>query len=316
MGLRDGFERVLREYLVANQDDFTRHALANFIRGDLRDAVALTTDANERLLFKGSAGQGNWARGPWIGIFDKLVTSSAQSGYYPVYLFREDMTGLYLSLNQGMTEAKKLYKSDAKTAMKSRAANFRAMLGKESADYSELSIDLRPSSPANDTAFYEAGNICAKFYPAGNLPNEAHLVRDLANMLQLYEALIQAETSSEVSNTTVEGDEPPEMAYEDATRFRMHKRIERNASLAKAVKKHHGYTCQVCDTNFAERYGEIGKDYIEAHHLKPLASLKGTKVAMNPAKDFAVLCANCHRMIHRSGCVDDIVKFKKNNYRG
>lgn len=316
VGLREGFERVLGEYLVTRQEVFTRHPLANFIRGGLRDAVALTAGKNERLLFKGSAGQGNWARGPWVGIFDKLVTSGAQSGYYPVYLFREDMTGLYLSLNQGMTEAKRLYKSDAKTALKSRAANFRAMLGKEIAEFPELSIDLRPSDQNNDTAFYEAGNICAKFYPLGSLPSEEQLRWDLTNMVELYEALVQGETNSEVSNTTVEGDEPPKMAYEDATRFRMHKRIERNASLAKAVKKHHGYSCQVCNTNFEARYGEIGKEYIEAHHLKPLASLKGKKVAMDPAMDFAVLCANCHRMIHRSGCVDDIARFKKEHYRG
>jgi 5-methylcytosine-specific restriction protein A len=316
VSLHEGFHRVLNEYPVASQEGFTQHALANFIRGELRDVVALAVGDNERLLFKGSAGQGNWARGPWIGIFDKLVTSSAQSGYYPVYLFREDMTGLYLSLNQGMTEAKKLYKSDAKTALKSRAANFRAMLGKEIADFPELSIDLRPSDPTNDTAFYEAGNICAKFYSEGHIPNEAQLVGDLTHMVQIYETLIQGETNSEVSNTTVEGDEPPEMAYEDATRFRMHKRIERNAGLAKAVKKLHGYTCQVCATNFEARYGEIGKDYIEAHHLKPLATLKGKKVAMDPAKDFAVLCANCHRMIHRSGCVDDITQFMREHYRG
>lgn len=316
MGLREGFERVFNEYLVASQDDFTQHGLAKFIRGGLRDAVAFATGENDCLLFKGSVGQGNWARGPWIGIFNKLVTSSAQSGYYPVYLFREDMTGLYLSLNQGMTEAKKLYKSDAKTALKSRAVNFRAMLGKGITDYPELSIDLRPSSPSNDTAFYEAGNICAKFYPLGHLPNEAQLIWDLTNMVRLYEALIQGETNSEVSNATLEGDEPSGMAFEDATRLRMHKRIERNARLAKAVKKHHGYTCQVCSTNFEAHYGEIGKDYIEAHHLKPLASLKGMKVAMDPVKDFAVLCANCHRMIHRSDSVADIAQFKKEHYRG
>lgn len=316
MGLREAFQRILSEYTVASQEDFTQHALANFIRGGLRDAVALAAGENERLLFKGSAGQGNWARGPWVGIFDKFVTSGAQSGYYPVYLFREDMTGLYISLNQGMTEAKKLYKSDAKTALKSRAVNFRAMLGKKIAGYPELTIDLRPSAPTNDTAFYEAGNICAKFYPLGRLPNEAQLVWDLTNMVQLYEALVQGEINGEVSSTTVEGDEPSKMAFEDATSFRMHKRIERNAGLAKAVKKHHGYTCQVCNTNFEACYGEIGKEYIEAHHLKPLASLKGKKVAMDPAKDFAVLCANCHRMIHRSGYVDDIAQFKKEHYRG
>lgn len=72
----------------------------------------------------------------------------------------------------------------------------------------------------------------------------------------------------------------------------------------------------MCDTNFEQEYGEIGKNHIEADHLKPLASLKGNKVAMDPAKDFAVLCANCHRMIHRSGLVSDITKFKKEHYLG
>ncbi|MBU6418248.1 MAG: DUF3578 domain-containing protein [Proteobacteria bacterium] len=316
MPLRESFERILNEYTVASQENFVRHKLANFIRSNLRDDVAFAIGESDRLLIKGSAGQGTWARGPWVGIFDKLVTSSAQNGYYPVYLFREDMTGLYLSLNQGMTEAKKLYKADAKTALKSRAAHFRAMLGKEIHDYPELNIDLRSSDSTNDTAFYEAGNICAKLYPLGHLPNETQLVSDLLNMIQLYDLLIQGETNSGVSNTTKEGDEPSEMTYEDATRFRMHKRIERNASLAKSVKKLHGYICQVCDIDFEIIYGEIGKEYIEAHHLKPLASLKGKRVAMDPAKDFAVLCANCHRMIHRSGCVDDIAQFKKEHYRG
>jgi 5-methylcytosine-specific restriction protein A len=313
VSLRECFERVINEYLIARQEKFTQHNLANFIRGEFRDRVAQAAGENERLIFKGSAGQGIWARGPWVGIFDKLVTTSAQEGYNPVYLFREDMGGVYLSLNQGMTEAKRLYKSDAKTALRARAMNYRAMLGNQITSFPELTIDLAPSEPSNDTAFYEAGNICAKFYPAKQLPSETQIINDLANMLQLYEALITAVTSLE-ANTIQEGDEPPELHYEDATQFRMHKRIERNAKLSNRVKQLRGYTCEVCETNFELRYGDIGKNYIEAHHLKPLASLKGKKVAMDPEKDFAVLCANCHRMIHRSGCIDEIAQFKKKHY--
>jgi 5-methylcytosine-specific restriction protein A len=72
----------------------------------------------------------NWARGPWAAVFNRLVTDSAQRGFYPVYLFAEDMSGLYLSLNQAMTEAKERYRSDAKTALRGRAENFRAMLAR------------------------------------------------------------------------------------------------------------------------------------------------------------------------------------------
>lgn len=45
-------------------------------------------------------------------------------------------------------------------------------------------------------------------------------------------------------------------------------------------------------------YGERGKDYIEVHHVVPLAS-REEEATVNPDTDLVVLCANCHRMIHR-----------------
>lgn len=315
MPLKESIEFVLGSYLKASQEDFKANPVANFLRHDFPDSLVSVAGEHDRLIYKGSAGQGVWAKGPWVGIFDPLITTTPQSGYYPVYLFCEDMHGVYLSLNQGMTEAKALYKSDAKTALRARAANYRAMLGSQITQFPDLTIDLSPSAQSNDTAFYEAGNICAKFYPAGQVPNEAVLISDLANMLQLYQSLLEGETS-DASSAPSEGDEPVELHYEDATKFRIHKRIERNSNLSKEVKKRQGYVCQVCSTNFEKTYGEIGKEYIEAHHLKPISSLKGTKVALDPVQDFAVLCANCHRMIHRSGCLDDIEKFKAEHYQG
>jgi 5-methylcytosine-specific restriction enzyme A len=314
--LSSGISRILAEYLEAAAESFTGHPLANFIRRDLRDAVKSEAGRDgDGLIFKGSAGQGNWARGPWLGIFNPVVTNGAQQGYYPCYLFKEDMSGVYLSLNQGMTEAKEHYKADAKTALRARAENYRAMLGNQTAHFSELTINLAPASPTNDTAFYEAGNICAAYYPMGAVPDEAKLVADLKAMLGLYEILIQGETDTDVSLDN-EDDKPVNLEYEDATRFRMHKRIERNAALVKKVKQKKGCNCEICGANFETRYGAIGTGYIEAHHLKPLASLKGTKVAMDPEHDFAVLCANCHRMVHRSGLVDDIAGFKREHFHG
>jgi hypothetical protein len=44
----------------------------------------------------------------------------------------------------------------------------------------------------------------------------------------------------------------------------------------------------------------FGEGFIEAHHLKPISSLEeGVAVAYDIAADFAVLCSNRHRMIHR-----------------
>lgn len=288
--------------------------MADFMRNGFRDSVRQAISDVGHLIVRGSAGQGVWARGPWVGIFDPLITTTAQNGYYPVYLFREDMQGVYLSLNQGMTEAKGLYKSDAKTALRARALNYRAMLGRQTGTFTDFEVELAPSKPSNDTAFYEAGNVCAKFYAIHRLPVEDELVHDLHEMLAVYRALLEAETSSHAGSSD-EGDEPPGLHFEDATKFRMHKRIERNGKLVKAVKSAQGHTCKVCETDFESRYGDIGKGYIEAHHLRPVASLKGTKVPMDPLLDFVVLCSNCHRMVHRSKCIGDMEKFRKEHYK-
>jgi len=98
--------------------------------------------------------------------------------------------------------------------------------------------------------------------------------------------------------------------------MREHKRIERNQKIAKKAKQFHGYNCQVCNANFTIVYGEIGKNYSEAHHLTPLSvlKLKGSKVSLNPYTDFAVLCSNCHRMIHKSNYIGDITAFKQHHY--
>ena len=62
--------------------------------------------------------------------------------------------------------------------------------------------------------------------------------------------------------------------------------------------KIHGTRCMVCDFDFEEVYGELGKDFIEVHHTKPLYTLE-EEMDINPEEDLVCLCSNCHRMIHR-----------------
>jgi len=93
---------------------------------------------------------------------------------------------------------------------------------------------------------------------------------------------------------------------EDLTRFRWHRRIDRDARAIQLVKKAKGYTCEVCGFNFESRYGELGKDFIEIHHLVPISELRGLMVSSHPEHDYAALCSNCHSMIHRMKVVHDI----------
>ncbi|MBM7369069.1 HNH endonuclease [Gordonia hydrophobica] len=54
--------------------------------------------------------------------------------------------------------------------------------------------------------------------------------------------------------------------------------------------------CEVCLFDFGYFYGARGRDYIEVHHVVPLSQSGETT---NRLKDLVLLCANCHRMIHR-----------------
>ena len=308
MGLRDDLTRVLAEYPHARRQPFAKNPLASFIRTDLPRALANFSTDPKRYKWAGSAGLGQWARAPWVAAFDVLVTNSAQEGYYPVYLFREDSTGVYLSLNQGVTTVKEQYKANAKTSLRTRAADFRSRLGEVTKNFPDLAIDLRPSAQTNDSAFYEAGNICSIFYPANSIPPEAELIRDFQEILRLYNLLSSGEAGS-IGSGTDEEEERWESKPEDLEKFRFHKRIERNSQLAKDAKKALGSKCQACGFNFGAAYGVLGEGYIEAHHKTPLSTLKGGRLLLNPKTDFAVLCANCHRMIHRTDAPHDIEAF-------
>jgi 5-methylcytosine-specific restriction protein A len=104
---------------------------------------------------------------------------------------------------------------------------------------------------------------------------------------------------------------PDGIAVTETRKYVYHRKIERNRTAARQAKKFHGTRCQACDLDFAERYGEIGKGFIEAHHLRPIATLEeGVPVKYDVAADFAVLCSNCHRMIHRFVDPSDLIKFR------
>lgn len=77
------------------------------------------------------------------------------------------------------------------------------------------------------------------------------------------------------------------------------KRLERDSRVARLAKVHHGFNCQACKMSFSDVYGDIGVEFIEAHHLIPLSDIRSGEERAYKPSDFAVLCSNCHRMIHR-----------------
>lgn len=76
-------------------------------------------------------------------------------------------------------------------------------------------------------------------------------------------------------------------------------RFERDIKARKKCIKHYGCICQVCNLDFALKYGDdIGSGFIHVHHLKPLSKIRKSYI-VDPVKDLIPVCPNCHAMLHK-----------------
>jgi len=84
--------------------------------------------------------------------------------------------------------------------------------------------------------------------------------------------------------------------------YKLHKYRERNRKIVaqkkkEAMSQHGKLACEACELSFDEFYGEIGRGFIECHHLTPMAKLKvHTRTTLD---SLSLVCSNCHRMLHR-----------------
>ncbi len=131
----------------------------------------------------------------------------------------------------------------------------------------------------------------------GQYARDRHGVRSVAKVIRKQVREMQESGwSQELMNGFAE-------ASEGRILTRYHLFRERNHELVKAKKQNvlrnaGRLVCEACGFDFAEKYGKRGKGFIECHHLKPVSELKpGNKTRLN---DLALLCSNCHRMVHVS----------------
>lgn len=92
---------------------------------------------------------------------------------------------------------------------------------------------------------------------------------------------------------------------EELFKMGIHKFYERNSKIV-AEKKRIAFEsgrmfCEVCDFDFAYHYGEHGLGFMECHHIIPIA---GNGKRPTKLSDLALVCSNCHRMLHRKNMQD------------
>jgi predicted HNH restriction endonuclease len=96
------------------------------------------------------------------------------------------------------------------------------------------------------------------------------------------------------------------LTNEAIKKLTIHTKNERDSKLRKLAVEHflkiYGKVyCELCGFDFEEKYGEIGRGFIEVHHYHPISQLETEQKYGIEA--LRLLCANCHRMVHRGDAV-------------
>lgn len=205
----------------------------------------------------------------------------------------------------------------ARKVLESRGAILASRLGHTiPSHFSSRAIDLGPRKTGSLLELYERGHVFGVEYSRERMPMEQALVADLDTMLALYRHATALGGWSELSDELEdeqEGETPPDGKdehLEERRRRVLHGTLERNRTLSRRAKELHGYICKACGFDFEHAYGALGRHFIEAHHLTALSALPMTgAVKLSPRNDFTVVCANCHRMIHRKDAPETFEEF-------
>lgn len=80
----------------------------------------------------------------------------------------------------------------------------------------------------------------------------------------------------------------------------IHLRRERNPKVRKMLLEHHrktGLKCEICGLSRPSLVLELQESLFEAHHVVPLSKAGERRTTL---RDLSLLCACCHRLIHRA----------------
>lgn len=127
------------------------------------------------------------------------------------------------------------------------------------------------------------------------------LAGDPVRLRRVAQAIAEGSSLPESQAPSDSDDEESEFE-EGRVVYRLHRARERNPRLVAAKKRQvlrdgGALVCEVCGFDFEAFYGDQGRGYIECHHAIAVSTM--APGAATRLEDVALVCANCHRMVHR-----------------
>ena len=142
------------------------------------------------------------------------------------------------------------------------------------------------------------------FIPTGQKVITKESIRSVNKTTVLKPDSIKTVEPPVLAKQTFFKEEDDELAFPEGKKIYLsHRSKERNKAVVdlakkKAKERDPWLCCSVCDFSFSKEYGvKLGENFIEAHHTKPLSEI--TEEVETKVEDLALVCSNCHRMLHR-----------------
>ena len=153
----------------------------------INDVCAIDTSM---YLTEGSIGKGNKTEVPWVAVFFRPLTTSATRGTYIVLLYKADMTGIYLTLNQGITAfEKKIGTKEGRIEAKKIAKQMQQLIPTPEG-FTKDTINLECKGHRGKG--YEAACIFQRYYDFSDpLPSNAEFATHMSVLLRAYEQVIE-----------------------------------------------------------------------------------------------------------------------------
>ena len=207
------FEYFLNNYLDGEKVDNKNKGYHQVLVNNLPDYIK--TLLSDNYIVKGSCGASNKSEIPWLGVFNKNITTTAQYGIYIVYLFKADMSGFYLCLGQGITNFEK-FGRDKDEIMIRVADYFKNMI---TSSFSKDDIDL--TSQRSNGKNYEKVNILNKYY-SKELIDSYNFENDLLEMIKIYEDIaseMKYQTYDDIIENLISNTNPNYISERDAIKL-------------------------------------------------------------------------------------------------
>ncbi|MGB9803288.1 McrB family protein [Desulfofundulus sp.] len=196
-GLRALLEEFMNNYSYAREHEPIKgHPLGNVMKKMVEKVQSIScVSTYDGIIVEGSIGKGTWAKIPWLALMDSRITDTTQKGIYVVYLFSEDMSKLYLTLNQGVTEiAKNLGTVEARRSLRDKAREIGARRDLRALDGFRIGNDINLATVSSLGQLYVEGTIAYKEYHAKELPDDNLLEKDLCSLLSVYKNYVDEVT--------------------------------------------------------------------------------------------------------------------------